>query len=280
MPCYPRGPDGDRHAVASRPRSRSRRRSTRARGGRCRPAGPPTAEANVPRSSASSLSTRRMAFWESGAEALAARTQERFFASQVTAGGPIWPRGAPRPHRSSSSQIPENCVNAANSWIPRVGDPGLEPGTSSLSGKPLVASSRPNSNLIPANTCNRAHGRRLETTGRYNLVAPSWPHDRSSRVSRRVAGKRTSCRRYGQARTLRRRAAAPSRSCAPAAIFGARSGPSARGDSAGRGERPGATFSAALAMPPRRHRLPFASGGGGAVEKPVPPRMISRQASC
>ena len=47
-PYRPRGPDGDRQAVASRPRSRSRRRSAPARDGRCRPAGPPTAEANVP----------------------------------------------------------------------------------------------------------------------------------------------------------------------------------------------------------------------------------------
>ena len=44
----PRGPDGDRRAAASRPRSRSRRRSPPTRGGRSRPAGPPTAEANVP----------------------------------------------------------------------------------------------------------------------------------------------------------------------------------------------------------------------------------------
>jgi hypothetical protein len=90
----------------------------------------------------------------------------------------------------------------------RMGDPGLEPGTSSLSGIPFVPSSRANSQLIPANACNSTIGRRLETTGRYNLVAPSWPHGRSSRPRRRVARKRTSCRRYGQARTLGRRAAA------------------------------------------------------------------------
>ena len=35
-----------------------------------------------------------------------ARNQERFFASQITAGGPIWPRGTPRPCRSSSSPNP------------------------------------------------------------------------------------------------------------------------------------------------------------------------------
>ena len=57
-PHRPRGPDGDRQAVASRPRSRSRRRCAPARGGRCRHAGPRAAEANVPRSPASSPSTR------------------------------------------------------------------------------------------------------------------------------------------------------------------------------------------------------------------------------
>ena len=51
-------------------------------------------------------------------------------------------------------------------------NPGLEPGTSSLSGKPFVPSSPPNSNLIPANPRDRASGRRLEATGRYNLMAP------------------------------------------------------------------------------------------------------------
>jgi len=89
----------------------------------------------------------------------------------------------------------------------RMGDPGLEPGTSSLSGKPFVPSSRANSQLIPANRETGECGRRLETTGRYNLVAPSWPHDRSSRAGCRTTRKRTSCRRYGYARTLRRRAA-------------------------------------------------------------------------
>ena len=90
----------------------------------------------------------------------------------------------------------------------RVGDPGLEPGTSSLSGKPFVPSSPPNSHLIPANRRDGASGRGLEGTGGYNLVAPSWPHDRRSRAWCRMARKRTSCRRYGQARTLGRRAAA------------------------------------------------------------------------
>jgi len=39
-------------------------------------------------------------------------------------------------------------------------------------------------------------------------VAPWWPHGRRSRAWCRVAGKRTSCRRYGQTRTLGRRPAA------------------------------------------------------------------------
>ena len=81
---------------ASRPRSRSRRRSAPARDGRSRPAGPSTAEANVP------ALARQLAQYAAdgvlGARAglTAARNEERFFASQVTAGGPIWPLGAPR----------------------------------------------------------------------------------------------------------------------------------------------------------------------------------------
>ena len=51
-----------------------------------------------------------------------------------------------------------------------------------LSEKLRVAFSRANSNLIPANTWNSAHGRRLETTGRYKLVAPSWPPKRRTRA--------------------------------------------------------------------------------------------------
>ena len=90
----------------------------------------------------------------------------------------------------------------------RMGDPGLEPGTSSLSGKPFVPSSPPNSHLIPANRGDGAGRRGLERTGGYKLVAPSWPHDRSSRARRRMARKRTSRRRYGHARTLPRRPAA------------------------------------------------------------------------
>ena len=34
---------------------------------------------------------------------------------------PLWPHGTPRPCRSSSSQILENCADAANSWIPADG---------------------------------------------------------------------------------------------------------------------------------------------------------------
>ena len=102
-------------------RSRSRRRSTPARGGRCRPTGPPTAETNVPALTGQFPQHAADGVLGARGHLTAARTRERFFASQVTAGGPIWPRGTPRPCRSSSSQIPENCVNAAISWIPASG---------------------------------------------------------------------------------------------------------------------------------------------------------------
>ena len=63
------------------------------------------------------------------------------------------------------------------------GDPGLEPGTSSLSGKLRVPSSPPNSHLIPANHEAGERGRGLERTRGYKLVAPPWPHGGSRIVS-------------------------------------------------------------------------------------------------
>ena len=54
----------------------------------------------------------------------------------------------------------------------RMGDPGLEPGTSSLSGKPFVPSSPPNSHLIPANRGDGAGRRGLERTGRVQAGGP------------------------------------------------------------------------------------------------------------
>ena len=53
-----------------------------------------------------------------------------------------------------------------------MGDPGLEPGNLFLIRKPFVASSPPNSHLIPANRGDGAGGRGLEGTGRDKLVAP------------------------------------------------------------------------------------------------------------
>ena len=159
----------------------------------------------------------------------------------------------------------------------RVGDPGLEPGTSSLSGKPLVPSSPPNSKIIPANRRDGAGGRGLERTGGDNLVAPSWPHGASSRAGRRVGRKRTSRRRYGQARTLERRAAARlhDRVDPPRASARRRARPSRarRSPASAGGPWPSchATFSPAPATPPRPPRLPSYCNAGGAAKKPAPP---------
>ncbi len=93
----------------------------------------------------------------------------------------------------------------------RVGDPGLEPGTYSLSENLRAADGRlrrPRSREIPANWGSRECVTRLETTRRAELVAPSWPHSGGSERGRRMIRLRTSHRRYGQTRTLRRRAAA------------------------------------------------------------------------
>jgi len=93
----------------------------------------------------------------------------------------------------------------------------------------FVASSPLDSHLIPANRANGAGGSGLEGTGRYKLVAPSWPHGRSSRARRRLTRQRASRRRYGQARTLRRRVAPASRSCEPAGDLWCAVGPMAPG---------------------------------------------------
>ena len=122
-----------------------------------------------------------------------------------------WPHMAPwntRPRRSSSSQIPENCANAANSWIPANGRSRTRTWDLFLIRKTFCRLQSPQLALNPCKACNSAGGRGLERTGGYKLVAPSWPHGRDSRAGRRMTRKRTSCRRYGQARTLRRRAAA------------------------------------------------------------------------
>ena len=91
-------------------------------------------------------------------------------------GGPADP-DAPQMHPKRSLRRPRpGALLHRNHMISRnflgVGDPGLEPGTSSLSGKPFVPSSPPNSHLIPANRPNGTCGRGLEGTGRDNLVAP------------------------------------------------------------------------------------------------------------
>ena len=117
----------------------------------------------------------------------------------------MWPHGTPGPCRPSSSQIPENWVNAANSWIPADGRSRTRTWGLFLIRKSFFAASPPKSQIIPGNRCDGASGRGLEGTGGDKLVAPSWPHDRGSRARCRMTWKRTSRRRYGQTRTLRRR---------------------------------------------------------------------------
>ena len=95
---------------ASRPRSRSRRRSAPARDGRSRPTGPSTAEANVPALAGQFAQYAADSVLGARAHLTAARNQERFFASQVTEGGPIWPHGTPGPCRSSSSPNPRPLI--------------------------------------------------------------------------------------------------------------------------------------------------------------------------
>ena len=209
MPCRPRGPDGDRRAAASRPRSRSRRRSAPTRGGRCRPTGPPTTEANIPALAGQFASVRGRRRPRSPHPPDSGANQGALF--RLT-GNRRWPHMAPwNTPTVPTLRQPDPRKLLQMQRIPGfrpVGDPGLEPGTSSLSGKPDVPSSPPNSHLIPANQEAGECWRGLKTTGRYKLVAPSWPHGSGSSAECRVTRKRTSCRRYGQARTLRRRPAA------------------------------------------------------------------------
>ena len=88
-----RGPHGDPQAVrVSASITQPMPLRARTRLAMSAPAGPPSPETNIPRSPACSLRTRQTAFSESGADALAARNQERFFASRVTS---WWPHVAP-----------------------------------------------------------------------------------------------------------------------------------------------------------------------------------------
>ena len=181
---------------------------------------------------------------------------------------------------SHRQQIPDYCANAANSWIPASGRSRTRTWDLSLIRKTFCPSSPPNSHLIPANGRDGRRRNGTGGTGGYNLVAPSWPHGRNSRAARRKARKRTSRRRHGQARTLRRRAAARLHDrvdrreprCVIKLVHHAPVGVQSKVGSVI--ELPG-TFSPALAMPPRRHRLPSARGLGGAAEEAVPPRLIS-----
>ena len=78
--------------------------------------------------------------------------QGALFASQVTARGPIvapWNTPTVPILQQPDPRKLRKCSEFLDSG--EMGDPGLEPGTSSLSGKPFVPSSRPNSQLIPAN---------------------------------------------------------------------------------------------------------------------------------
>ena len=109
MPCRARGPNGDRQTVASRPRSQPTPPYAR-RDGRCRPAAPPTAAAKVPALAGQVPSAHRGRRSRTPRNAVTARSQERFFASQVTARGPIWPHGTPRPCRSSNRLNPRELV--------------------------------------------------------------------------------------------------------------------------------------------------------------------------
>ena len=209
MPWRARGPDGDRQAAASRPRPRSRRRSPPTRGGRSRPRRAVNRRDECPSARRRARSVRSGRCSPSPQPRDSGANQGALFASQVTARGPIvapWNTPTVPIHQQPDPRKLRKCSEFLDSG--EMGDPGLEPGTSSLSGKPFVASSRPNSHLIPANRGDGACGRGLERTGGDKLVAPSWPHGRGSRARRRMTRKRTSRRRYGQARTLRRRAAA------------------------------------------------------------------------
>ena len=85
-------PGADHIAIAkpsaSPPRSRSRRRSPPTQGGRSRPAGPSTAEANVPARAGELAQYAADGVPRARSHVTAARTKERFLASQVTARGP------------------------------------------------------------------------------------------------------------------------------------------------------------------------------------------------
>ena len=278
--------NGDRQAAASRPRSRSRRRSEPARGGRCRPRRATERRGECSeRSPTSSLSTPRTASSDSAQRGDGAKPRA-LFRLEVTADGPIWPLGAPRARRATYSQIPDHYAHAGNSGIPMMGDPGLEPGNLFLIRKTFC---RLQSSQLELNPCKRVQQHARKTTGDDwalqaggPIVAPR-PQFEGTASHGPVAVIEPTIRSSPDAAEAGR--CAPAGIASTAASLGAWSRSSITWPWVPRGARAAvsswrATFSPALATLPRRHRFPFAADGGGAAKKPVPPRPISRQANC
>ena len=178
-------PGADHMAIAkpssSPPRSRSRRRSPPTRGGRSRPAGPSTAEANVPARASELAQYAADGVPRARSHLTAARTKERFFASQVTARGPIvapWNTPTVPTLQQPDPRKLLKCSEFLDSgeWAIQDSNLGPLPYQENLLSPPV-----PPSHLIPANLRDGASGRGLERTGRGQpggpVVAPRPPFE-------------------------------------------------------------------------------------------------------
>jgi hypothetical protein len=194
---------------------------------------------------------------------------------------PCGPMEQPNSPNRQATQIPVNCANAANFWIPASGRSRTRTWDLFLIRKTFCRLQSPQLTLNPCKPCQR---RRRKTTG------DDWPLQAGGPIvaPRPQFEGRVS---YGPEAditpTIRSSPDAPEAGrCAPA---GSRPGGRAstrrarrsRGCSCPRWRRddpcPGLTPT--VAMPPQQPRLPSYLDLGGAAEKPVQPRVISWQAS-
>ena len=166
-----------------------------------------TAEANIPALAGQLASVRGERRPRSPRPPDSSANQGALF--RLTGNRP-WPHCGPTEHpdRATILQQPDprklrKCSEFLDSggWAIQDSNLGPLPYQENLLSPPVA----PTRKIIPANRRDGAGGRGLEGTGGDNLVAPWWPHDRRSRVRRRMARKRAFVRAASTDLPARRR---------------------------------------------------------------------------
>ena len=163
MPWRARGPDGDRQAAASPPRSRSRRRSPPTRGGRSRPRRAINRRDECPSARRRARSVRSGRCSPSPQPRDSGANQGALFASQITARGPIvapWNTPTVPIHQQPDPRKLRKCSEFLDSgeWAIQDSNLGPLPYQENLLSPPVV----PTRSLIPA---NRGEGAQRKGTG-------------------------------------------------------------------------------------------------------------------